>query len=138
MKRLLAILLAIALTLALFGCAKPQNVSVAPGTGGAAPAEPTKPTKPEDTPQEWVYDVTLESAQDKHRNEDGVVLAVQSYELPVLQMRNAAGEENFLGDLPVSGVGEKQLAVCKAFNAGVDLSELSADWDVAEAAEEAY
>lgn len=135
MRRLLAILLALSLALTLFGCAKQNGASVAPGTDGAAAAEPTKP---EDTPQEWVYDVRLESTQNKHRNEDGVVLAVQSYELPVLQMRNAAGEETFLGDLPISGVSEEQLAVCKAFNAGVDLSELSADSDFAEASEEAY
>lgn len=126
--------LTIALTCALLfcGCAKQQIA--APGTDGTASAEPAKP---EDMAQEWVYDVALEPTQDKHRNEDGVVLAVQSYELPVLQLRNAAGE-TFLGDLPIPGVSEEQLAVCRAFNAGVDVSELGADWDVAEAAEEAY
>ena len=134
MRRLLAILLALSLALALFGCTKQNGASVAPGTDGAAAAEPTKP---EDIPQQWDYDVRLESTQNKHRNDDGVVLAVQNYELPVLQMRNAAGATSS-GDLPISGVSEEQLAVCKAFNAGVDLSELSADWDVAGAAEEAY
>ena len=38
MRRLLAILLALSLALTLFGCAKQNGASVAPGTDGAAAA----------------------------------------------------------------------------------------------------
>ncbi len=112
MKRIFAILLTLCLALSLCACAKRETPPAAPEPDGAPSVEPTKP---EEIPQEWDYDLTTETASEEYKNDDGVLLATWSYEQPILQLKNAAGE-TFLGELPIHGVTEEQLAVCRAFN----------------------
>lgn len=130
MKRAVAIVLALSLALSLFGCAKKPEARealspVSPGTDGAAGVEPAKP---EGDPVTWEYEVTTGTEADSFTNDDAVLLAEISYELPTLSVR---GEGETGGQEPP---GEMQ-AVCKAFNDGIaayreellDASELGAE-----------
>lgn len=129
MKRVFAIVLALSLALALFGCAKKPEAQetfspVPAGTDGAANTQ----TEPEATPVTWEYAVTTETETDSFTNDDNVLLAEISYELPTLSLRSG---DNPDGKEPP----EEMQAVCKAFNDGVtayregllDASELGAE-----------
>ncbi len=144
MKRILAVLLALLLALALFGCAKqdrPPEIAATPTPEPAqepAPEptqqptpEPTTEPAPEPAPEPaeeaWDFTVQIERTEQEYRAEDGTVIATDAVERPVLRLVNAEGE-TFSGSEPARGVTARQLAVCGAFNeAASDLGVWDAD-----------
>ncbi len=107
MKKALALCLTLSLALTLAACApKPREAveAIAPAPVQEAAAEV------------WDFDLSVETASEERKNEDGVLLATWSCEQPVLRLVNEAGEA-FSGETPERGVTAEQLAACRTFNA---------------------
>ncbi len=130
MRKLLGIVLALCLALSLFACAKKTAAPAAPGTGGTetggaantAAGQDAAPKQAAEEIEVWHYTFQTETAKEEYKADDGTLLATWSFEEPILRMENEKGE-TFLGQMPVRGVREEQLAVCRAFNDAVAVCE---------------
>lgn len=114
MKRTIAILLSLTLALALFGCTRnqPAEPALAPQSDPAAPADSqTTTAEPEVPPVMWEYVFTTEAETGEYRNDDGVLLATVSYDLPRLTVSG--------GSAVTSAPPADMQAICDAFNSGV-------------------
>ncbi len=149
MKRIVAVLLALLLVLALFGCSKqdqptpqPTQQPTSEPTPQATP-EPTQEPTPEPTQQptpeptseptpeqpadeEWDFTVQVERSEQEFKAEDGTVIAKESVERPVLALVNQSGEV-YSDSGPGRGVTAQQLAVCQTFN---DATAAVGVWDI--------
>lgn len=83
MKKLLSTLLALSLALSLGACA----VKVSPD----APGEP-KPDEPTTDELQIVFSEDRLTKQTEYKADDGTVLLIEKYDLPLLEVRTAAGE----------------------------------------------
>lgn len=115
MKRMLAILLASALGLALCACAK--KAPVPSGTDGVEPVE-----------SHWYYAVETEISGEEYTAADGTPIGSTSYETPRLTLGHQGVE--------TTPPAEMQ-AVCDAFNDGVG-APVPAEWNFEEIARAEY
>ncbi len=132
MKKSISVLLALALTVSLAGCAaKPAAPSAAPGTAGSNAVPEKLPEAPKLT---WHYELTTKKTEGEAKNDEGVVLATNSYELPVLI---AVCDDKASGRQPPAEVQK----ILDAFNdeiADYQQTVLTAATDIAVGAQEQY
>ena len=123
MKKLLSTLLALSLALSLGACA----VKVGPD----APGEP-KPDEPTTDELQIVFSEDRLTKQTEYKADDGTALLIEKYDLPLLEVRTAAGEvyapSEAAGELP------PEYRAALAFNAemqrAADLLDASAAEDL--------
>lgn len=133
MKKTLAILLALAMALGMFGCGSKEPQPTAPAqptqqTAAPKTETPPAPAQPQTAASEvWYYALRVDTKEQTYKADDGTVIATTSYEQPILVLVNEGSGEVFDGDAPARGVTEEQLAVCGKFNEATASTGL---WDV--------